>query len=70
MTDYDAWRRSHDLDRLRWHWDEFYMLTWQERKFRAERLDNGDTLEADTAAELKMLLINDYSRKPVARKRL
>ena len=66
--DYDAWLRSHDLDKLRWHWDDWYKITWDDGKFRAARLDNQRTLAADTAAELRLLLIDDYATDPVARK--
>jgi hypothetical protein len=48
-----AWHRSKDLGSLRWHWDEAYKIYWRDGKFRAERLDNGAQLAADTAAELR-----------------
>jgi hypothetical protein len=45
---------------------EAYKITW-DGKFRAARLDDGSELEADTAAELRELIIRDYSERRVPR---
>ena len=58
--------RGQELADLRWHWDEAYEITW-DGKFRAKRLDDGGELEADTAAELKELIIRNYSERRVPR---
>jgi len=69
MRDYLSRERGRELADLRWHWDEAYEITW-DGKFRAKRLDDGGELQADTAAELKELMICDYSERRVPRPRL
>jgi hypothetical protein len=54
---------------LRWHWDASYEITWN-GKFRAKRLRDGAELEADTAAELRELMICDHSEHRVRRPRM
>jgi hypothetical protein len=63
-TDYD-----HDLDKLRWHWGEAYLIeyfggeTWV-----AQRRDNHATLGAKTAPELLDRIRADYFSHPVSRR--
>jgi hypothetical protein len=58
--------RGRDIADLRWHWDEAYDITWDGR-FRARRLDDGATLDADTAEELDQRIRRDYVERPVSR---
>jgi hypothetical protein len=60
-------RRGHDLVELRYHWDEWYVITWRANLYRATRRDNGNVLAADTAPRLYELLREDYSEQPVPR---
>jgi len=69
MRDYLSRERGRELADLRWHWDEAYEITW-DGKFRAKRLNDGGELQADTAAELKELMICGYSERRVPRPRL
>jgi hypothetical protein len=64
--DYLARQRGRELADLRWHWDEAYEITW-DGKFRAKRLDDGGELEAETVAELRELIICNYSERRVPR---
>ena len=66
QRDYLSRVRGQELADLRWHWDEAYDITW-DGKFRAKRLDDGGELEADTAAELRELIIHNYSERRVPR---
>ena len=56
-----------ELDDLRWHWGDAYEITEAVGVWRAVRLDNQITLVASSAVELRNLIIEDYSRRPVAR---
>jgi hypothetical protein len=67
MKDYQARERGRELADLRWHWDEAYEITWDDGKFRAARLDDGTELEADTAGELRELILCNYSERRVPR---
>jgi hypothetical protein len=67
--DYLSRERGRQVADLRWHWDQSYEITWN-GKFRAKRLDDGAVLEADTAAELRELMICDYSERRVRRPRM
>ena len=66
QRDYLPRLRGTELADLRWHWDEAYDITW-DGKFRAKRLDDGGELEADTAADLRELIIRNYSERRVPR---
>ena len=66
VDDHLARIRASDLENLRWHWDEAYEITWDDR-FRARRLDNGGTLDADTAQDLRQQIRDDYIARPVHR---
>ena len=63
-TDYDR-----DLDELRWHWGDAYVLeyfggaTWV-----AQRRDSHSTLGAKTAPELLDKIRADYLSHPVSRR--
>ena len=67
--DYVSWQRARQLADLRWHWEEAYEIIW-DGKFRATRRDDGGKLEADTAAELRELMICDNSERRVPRPRM
>ncbi len=60
--------RDRELAELRWHWDEAYEITWADGWFRARRLDDLGGMEAGTAAELRALIIADYTEQPVPRR--
>ncbi len=60
--------RDLELETLRWHWDEAYEITWDDGRFRAGRHDGRGRLEAGTAAELRALVIADYTERPVPRR--
>lgn len=68
----DSWEeylsriRGDDLADLRWHWDEAYRIWW-DGKFRAARLDDGATLAADTADDLRELILGNYHQRHVQR---
>lgn len=63
-------KRNHaDLLKLRHGWDEVYLIDiGYPHSWSARRLDNGVTLTAQSADELRRLIIDDYSRKPVPRR--
>ncbi len=64
--DYEARERAKEMADLRWHWDEAYEITW-DGKFRAKRLDDGEVLEAETVADLRELIICNYTERRVPR---
>jgi hypothetical protein len=51
------------------HWHEAYGITWDKdtAEFVAQRRDNGGTLRAETAAELRTKIGDDNAEKPVPR---
>lgn len=59
--------RDEALRALEWHWGEAYEFGEALGVWRAVRRDNGLTLIASEAEELRDLIIEDYSRKPVPR---
>ena len=65
----EARSRGHDLAGLRLHWHEAYGITWDidTAEFVAQRRDNGGTLRAKTATELRIMIGDDYAEKPVPR---
>ena len=65
----EARRRGHDLAALRLHWYEAYGITWDTdpAEFVAQRRDNGGTLRAKTATELRIMIGDDHAEKPVPR---
>lgn len=64
--EYEARERAKELADLRWHWDEAYEIFWDGR-FRARRLDDGEVLEAETVADLRELIICNYTERRVQR---
>ncbi len=54
---------------LRLHWHEAYGITWDRdtREFVAQRRDNGGTLRAANATDLRTKIGNDYAEHPVPR---
>lgn len=63
-------RENHaELRKLRYHWgDGAYRVDVEfPHDWSAVRCDDGETLTADSAAELRALIVADYSRKPVPR---
>ena len=56
-----------ELQSLRYHWGEAYSLDLDNGEFVAARRDNGRELRAKTAAELRVLILADYSENKVSR---
>lgn len=55
------------LDDLRWHWGDAYEITEANGVWRAVRLDNQVSLIASDGVNLRDLIVDDYSRRPVDR---
>jgi hypothetical protein len=56
------------LDELRWHWGGAYLISFYEPdNWVAQRRDNRDTLRAESPADLRDLIVADYSANPVSR---
>ncbi len=60
--------RDLELEELRWHWDEAYEIARDDGRLGADRRDGSGRLEAGTAAELRALIIADYTERPVPRR--
>jgi hypothetical protein len=58
-----------DVDELRWHWGDAYIIHGEPDKYTATRRDNGWTLRAETPLELYALIRRDYQLAPVPRQR-
>ena len=56
-----------DLLGLKWHWDGAYRVSADEHGWSAARVDNGETLTAESAGELEVAIRTDYARCPVPR---
>ena len=54
------------LTDLQWHWGEAYLITGMGRQWLAQRRDDGQTLTAGGPEELRTLIIEDYTARPVA----
>ena len=66
-ADSDAVRlRRRDLKDLRWHWGRAYEISW-DGQFRASRRDDLTELAASSAQDLRQLLRDDYTARPVRR---
>ena len=63
MADWDA-----DLDELRWHWDEAYLIDLIGSRWIAQRRDSHATISADSPVSLLDLIRVDYARHPVSRR--
>jgi hypothetical protein len=62
----DDWERP--LDELRWHWGGAYLISFFEPDvWVAQRRDNRATLRADSPADLRDLIYEDYTANPVSR---
>lgn len=55
------------LEVLHWHWGEEYEISEPLGVWRAVRRDNQVTLVAETADELRALIMADYAAHPVLR---
>jgi hypothetical protein len=55
------------LEALDWHWGEAYEITETAGEWRAVRRDNGRTLAATEAEDLRDLIKADYTKEPVPR---
>src|ERR1022692_2467694 len=62
--DRDARERAIFLADLRWHWGEFYRITW-DRGYRAARRDNGAAITWPSAAMLPQEIEVDSGTSPV-----
>src|ERR1022692_917924 len=58
--------RRRDLKDWRWHWGRAYETSW-DGQFRASRRDDLAELAASTAQDLRQLLRDDYTARPVRR---
>ncbi len=59
-----------ELELLRWDWSEAYSITTINSDYCAVRRDNdptADVMRATTVADLRKLIVADYSRKPISR---
>jgi hypothetical protein len=52
---------------LRWQWGEFYEIRRSPGVWRARRRDSRTFLVAGNAAELRAVIVADYTAQPVAR---
>jgi len=64
----DSDRDEHDLDELRWHWGEAYLVHHLGGRWVAQRRDSRETISADGAAGLAEAIARDYQARPVARR--
>jgi hypothetical protein len=56
------------LAELRHHWGSAYLIVCNHLgQWKADRRDNGATLTADSAGELRDAIVADYTRQPVPR---
>lgn len=51
---------------LQWNWGEAYLITGMGCQWLAQRRDDGQTLTAGGPEELRTLIIEDYTARPVA----
>lgn len=57
-----------DLDDLQWHWSGAYAICHPgPDRWVAQRLDNRETLRAESAHELQEVIRQDYALMPVPR---
>ena len=68
MSAVDSDRDEHDLDELRWHWGEAYLVHHLGGRWVAQRRDSRETISAGTAAGLLDKIQADYRARPVARR--
>jgi hypothetical protein len=59
------------LEALRWHWGDAYLIHYIETagKWVAQRRDSHATISAESAGELRDLILADYNDRPVPRQR-
>jgi hypothetical protein len=55
------------LDELRWHWGDAYLIRYLGGRWVAQRRDSHETISADDPAALLDLIRQDYGRRPVSR---
>jgi hypothetical protein len=67
----DGERERIQLSGLRLHWEEFYQLSTSDGVWLAARLDDQAVLlTADSAADLRDQMREDFARRPVPGRRL
>jgi hypothetical protein len=61
--------RGQQLDELRWHWGDAYLIHYFETagKWVAQRRDSHATISAGEPSGLLDLIRRDYSQRPVSR---
>jgi hypothetical protein len=65
----DSERDEHDLDELQFHWSGAYVIArTAPGVWLAQRRDNRAVLRADSPAELRDKITEDYERRPVPRR--
>ena len=64
MSDHD----EQDLDELRHHWGEAYLIHRLGARWVAQRRDSRQAISADSAAGLLELIRADYAARPIPRK--
>lgn len=69
LEEHEQRQRGHELADLRYHWGEAYVITWQDGRFTAARMDDHRVIPAATAAGLFEALRRDYAEQPVPRTR-
>jgi hypothetical protein len=52
---------------LQWNWGGAYLITGMSGHWLAQRRDDGQTLSASGAEELRELMTEDYRARPVPR---
>jgi hypothetical protein len=52
---------------LQWNWGSAYLITGMAGHWLAQRRDDGQTLSASGAEELRELITEDYRARPVSR---
>ena len=68
----EHWWRDKDLDGLRFHWGEAYLIDYLHQKdggvrWVAQRRDSHATVSAETPDALLLAIREDYDREPVPR---
>lgn len=56
-----------DVAMLESHWGSAYRISYRLGQFRAERMDDGSAVRADSAEELLRLIRADYAQRPISR---
>lgn len=69
LGDSEEWSPfENDLDALRWHWGDAYVINWAHGQFTAVRRDGrGDLLHSRSTRAMYDVLAADYHACPVPR---